>query len=305
MSDDVRVVVSKDDDDNEVKVAVLKPKAKHLREAQLSYNRAFRDALESGALLRQKLEDHMREQGIWDDTKQERYDEINKTILEGEKKLAKGGISLSEAKTLALDMRVARSELRELIAERTIMDGNTAEGQADNSRFNALVSECIVSVDNNNVKRFNDIEEYDAVAAEPWAVEAASELANMLYDLDPNYDNNLPENKFLKDYEFVDKELRLVNDDGHLVDSEGRLINDDGRFISYDDAGKEYYIDIEGNELTEKGDYVVDFTPFLDDSGKPIEKPAEESEEAVAVATKKKATRGKKADKEEKEEAEN
>ena len=82
MSDDVRVVVSKDEDDNEVKVAVLKPKAKHLREAQLSYNRAFRDALESGALLRQKLEDHMREQGIWDDTKQERYDEINKTFVE-------------------------------------------------------------------------------------------------------------------------------------------------------------------------------------------------------------------------------
>ena len=266
MSDDVRVVVSKDEDDNEVKVAVLKPKAKHLREAQLSYNRAFRDALESGALLRQKLEDHMREQGIWDDTKQERYDEINKTVLEGEKKLAKGGISLSEAKTLALDMRVARSELRELIAERTIMDGNTAEGQSDNARFNALVSECIVSVDNNNVKKFNNIEEYDEVAAEPWAIEAASELANMLYDLDPEYDNNLPENKFLKDYEFVDKDLRLVNDDGHLVDSEGRLINDDGRFISYDGEDQEYYVDIEGNELTEKGDYVVDFKPFLDDS---------------------------------------
>ena len=166
---------------------------------------------------------------------------------------------------------VLTAELRELIAERTIMDGNTAEGQSDNARFNALVIECVVSVDNNNVKKFNSMEDYDAVADEPWAVEAASELANMLYDLDPNYDNNLPENKFLKDYEFVDKELRLVNDDGHLVDSEGRLINDDGRFISYDDAGKEYYIDIEGNELTEKGDYVVDFTPFLDDSGKPID----------------------------------
>ena len=36
MSDDVRVVVSTDNDDNEVKIAVLRPKAKHLREAQLS-----------------------------------------------------------------------------------------------------------------------------------------------------------------------------------------------------------------------------------------------------------------------------
>ena len=303
MSDDVRVVVSNDEDGNEVKVAVLKPKSNHLREAQLAYNRAFRDALESGALLRQKLEDHMREQGIWDDTKQKQYDDVNKTILEGEKKLAKGGISLSEAKTLALDMRVARANLRELIAERTVMDGNTAEGQADNARFNALVSECVVSSDNNNVKKFETLEDYDTVASQPWAVEAASQLANMLYDLDPNYDNNLPENKFLKDYSFVNEDLRLVNDDGHLVDSQGRLINEEGRFIAYDDKGEEYFIDIEGNTLTEEGDYVVEFQPFLDDSGKPINKPGEETE--TATATKKKRATRKKKTEEETEEAEN
>ena len=303
MSDDVRVVVSNDEDGNEVKVAVLKPKSNHLREAQLAYNRAFRDALESGALLRQKLEDHMREQGIWDDTKQKQYDDVNKTILEGEKKLAKGGISLSEAKTLALDMRVARGELRDLIAERTVMDGNTAEGQADNARFNALIGECVVSVDNNNVKRFETLEDYDSVASQPWAVEAASQLANMLYDLDPNYDNNLPENKFLKDYSFVNEDLRLVNDDGHLVDSQGRLINEEGRFIAYDDKGEEYFIDIEGNTLTEEGDYVVEFQPFLDDSGKPINKPGEETE--TATATKKKRATRKKKTEEETEEAEN
>ena len=301
MSDDVRVVVSNDEDGNEVKVAVIKPKSKELREAQLSYNRAFRDALESGALLRQKLEDHMREQGIWDDAKQKRYDEINTTILEGEKKLAQGGISLSEAKTQALDMRVARAELRELIAERTVMDGNTAEGQSDNARFNALILECVVSVDNNNVKRFNNIEEYDEVAAEPWAVEAASELANMLYDLDPDYDKNLSENKFLKDYKFVDEDLRLVNDDGHLVDAEGRLINDEGRFIAYDDNNEVYFVDREGVTLTEEGDYKVDFQPFLDDSGKPVDNP---NESGAATATKKKTTRKKKVVKESEEEAE-
>ena len=301
MSDDVRVIVSNDENGNEVKVAVTKPKSKELREAQLAYNRSFRDALESGALLRQKLEDHMREQGIWDDTKQKMYDEVNTTILEGEKKLAQGGISLSEAKTQALDMRVARAELRELIAERTVMDGNTAEGQADNSRFNALVLECVVSVDNNNVKRFNSAEEYDEVAAQPWAVEAASQLANMLYDLDPDYDKNLAENKFLKDYKFIDEDLRLVNDDGHLVDSEGRLINKEGRFIAYDDDGEKYFVDREGVTLTEEGDYKVEFQPFLDDSGKPINKPNEPN---ATAATKKKTTRKKKVVEKTEEEAE-
>ena len=36
-------------------------------EATKVYNRAFLDALESGALLRNKLEDYMRSQGMWDD----------------------------------------------------------------------------------------------------------------------------------------------------------------------------------------------------------------------------------------------
>ena len=128
----------------------------------------------------------------------------------------------------------------------------------------------------------------------------------MLYDLDPNYDKNLPENKFLKDYKFVDKELRLVNDDGHLVDSEGRLINDEGRFIAYDDDGEEYFIDRDGSALTEGGDYVVEFEPFLDDSGDPVDKPESEkaSKSKTATATKKKAAKKKKVVEEEIEEEE-
>jgi hypothetical protein len=49
--------------------------------------------------------------------------------------LAKGGISLTEAKTVALSMKKTREELRELIAIKTNLDTHTAEGQADNARF--------------------------------------------------------------------------------------------------------------------------------------------------------------------------
>ena len=73
-------------------------------EATKVYNRAFRDALESGALLRNKHEDHMRQQGIWDDEKQKQLDDVQRAILENEKKIAKGGIRLKVAKDLALEM---------------------------------------------------------------------------------------------------------------------------------------------------------------------------------------------------------
>ena len=50
----------------EVTVYVKLPDAKENKEAQLAYNKAFREALQSGAILRQKLSQVMEEQGVWD-----------------------------------------------------------------------------------------------------------------------------------------------------------------------------------------------------------------------------------------------
>jgi hypothetical protein len=88
----------------------------------------------------------------------------------------------------------------------------------------------------------------------------------MLYCLDNDYEEKLPENKFLKQYKFVDDKLRFINKEGKLVDEEGRLLDENGRFIN--DKGE--YVDKDGNLVTLDGEYVVEFKPFLDDSGKPI-----------------------------------
>jgi len=47
-------------------------------EAQKVYNKAFKKAIEEGAILKKSLEDHMRRQGLWDDDKQEEYDRLIK-----------------------------------------------------------------------------------------------------------------------------------------------------------------------------------------------------------------------------------
>ena len=49
------LVTEKDLDGNEVTVFVKKPTTKEYRESQAEYNRAFRAALESGAVLKKKL----------------------------------------------------------------------------------------------------------------------------------------------------------------------------------------------------------------------------------------------------------
>ena len=74
-----KIIKSEDSDGKAVSVAVVKPNSSKIKQAQLAYNKAFRAALESGALLRQKLDSYMREQEIWDDKKEKEYEDyVNK-----------------------------------------------------------------------------------------------------------------------------------------------------------------------------------------------------------------------------------
>lgn len=258
-------VTTKDDEGNEVILAIKRPSPKVLNDSQSIYNQTFRKSLESGALLRQKLEDVLKEQKIWDDEKEVLYKKINKNISENEKKLKKGGVRLSEARQLALALRQLREERRELLRERNSLDANTAEAQAESERFNYLVSVCTV-YDNTGKRVYEDYDDYLNSADSSIAVDSATKLANMLYGLDSDYEYNLTENRFLKKYNFVDDKLRLINSDGHLVDNKGRLINEDGRFIDKDGN----FVDIYGDPVDEEGEYVVEFSPFLDDNDKPV-----------------------------------
>ena len=244
-------------------------------EATKVYNRAFRDALESGALLRNKLEDYMRSQGMWDDEKQASLEGLQKEILDGEKKLAKGGIRLSAAKEAALEMSQKRSEIRLMLMEKNSLDASTAEGQADNAKFDYLVSATLVYNDNNK-PFFTNLADYRNRNTEEVSIEAARRLAQRMYGLDADHDHKLAENKFLKEFKFIDEELRLINKDGNLVDKEGNRINEDGRYI--DEEGN--LIDKEGNPVTQEGEYAFERQPFLDEDGNEVKSEKKEEEKA-------------------------
>ena len=252
-------------EDKQVSLVVRAPSLSDQREGQKAYNQAFTDAIKSNAVVRAKLDDVLEEQGLWNKEKQATFTELQQQILDGEKRLAKGGFSLKEAKNLALEMKKTRDEIRELISVRTSLDNHSAEGQADNARFNYLVSACVVYKDNNE-KYFKNLEDYINRADDPAALLGAQKLANMIYGLDNNFEKNLPENKFLQKFKFVDDKLRLIDKSGRLVDAEGRLVDSEGRFI--DEQGN--YVDKFGNRVDKDGEYVVEFKPFLDEDGNPV-----------------------------------
>jgi hypothetical protein len=267
-------------DGREQEFTIRSPSLADQREAQKVYNQAFSDAVKSGCIVRARLDDLLKEQGLWDDNKQIKFNTIQQEILDCEKSLAKGGISLKSAKDIAVKMKKLREDLRDLISVRTNLDNHTAEGQADNARFNYLIAASLVYSSTKD-KYFKNYEDYLARASEPIAVKAAQILANMLYGLDSDYEKKLPENKFLIKYKFVDDRLRLVNKDGRLVDTEGRLIDEFGRFIN--DKGE--YVDKNGNLVDANGDYVTDFKPFIDDDGNPILEEQEKKEDATQPTT--------------------
>jgi len=292
-----------DKDDNKVKTLLKRPTAQDYRDSQVQYNETFRKALDSGALLRQKLTDYMKDQGIWDDEKQKKNDQYIKDISAREDALKAGGIRLSEAKDIAFELRNLRAEFRELLSERNALDQNSAEGQADNARFSELIRVCMLDP-NTKSPKFPDQAAYDSQADEPWVVEAAAELAGMIYGLDPNYDKNLEENKFLKEFKFVDDELRFINKEGHFVDIDGRLVDENGRYIAYrTKEGKEnkdpeqvYFVNVDGEEVVsvtnDEGEEewvkisLKKRKPFLDDEDKPIK--CEESSDLEEAKPKRK-----------------
>ena len=252
-------------DGKDVKFQVKVPSLENMDEAYKVRSRAFTSAINSNALLRARLDDILKEQGLWNDAKQAKLTSLQQDLITGEQVLAKGGMRLSEGKKLALDMRQTRIDMQELLSVRNNLDNSTAEGHADNARFNYLVSACLVYKDTGE-PYFSGLADYLNRFTDPIGYQGASILASSMYGLDSNYEAKLPENIFLKDFQFIDDELRLVNKEGKLVDEEGRLIDSIGHFI--DEKGSR--VDINGNPLNEDGSYAFERKPFLDDDDKPI-----------------------------------
>lgn len=258
-------VDSKDKQGKKTSVYVTRPTKEENSKSQIVANKVFKDALMNGALVRKVLEKWLEDQGIWNQDKQKEVDDIDDEIRENLIKLKKGGIKLSEAKQVAIDIRMARVRKNQLMMERNSYDEYTAEALSDNAKFDYLASVCIK--DKNGEPYFESVEDYQQNGDQPFAIEAAGKLAAMVYGLDDDWESNLPENQFLSKYKFVNDDLRLVDKDGRYVTTDGKLIDSNFRYIDEQNN----YVDYEGNRVDEDGLPIVESSPFLDDDGKPVE----------------------------------
>ena len=279
------------------KYAVRKPTVDEIRKANEVRSKAFNEALQRGDMLREQLESELRKRKLWSDSREQEYQDLRKKVLDGEYKLKAGGIKLSRAKKVALEMADARTQMVTLLSSRTELDSNTCEGKADAARFNFLFASCLVYDDNGEPYFENGLDDYLVNQDDPVAGAGASEFYYLLSG-SSNVDDTLPENKFLKRFNFVNKEGNLVDKEGKLVNRDGKHIDETGSLIRWIDDENFEYVDSEGRPVTDDGDYNVDFAPFLDDEGNPVDEPEEEEEEEEdteeeAVEEKPKKTRRK------------
>ena len=248
-----------------VNLAVVKPSVKDYQEAKKIQNITFSNCLNSNTIVRSKMDDVLRAQGLWNDEKAAELQGLQKQSLEKEKALAKGGIKLSAARAIALEIKRLRSEIFGMLSARTAMDVNSAEGQADAEQFNCLVSSCVVY--NDSKKRyFASYEDYLNNNTNKVAIQGANILAQDLYGVDDNYEKGLVENRFLTKFGFMDDELRLVNEEGDFVDIDGNKVDEEGYLVNA--QGKR--VDKDGVLVDEDGDYLVEASPFLEDDGSEV-----------------------------------
>lgn len=264
----VEVTLDNNGTEQKVKILVKRPNNAILSEAQRVGAKVWTECVRDGIMTKKELEKFMKEQGIWDESKDSEQKLKIREIAELERQLYVGGkngkLRASEGKEIAIQMRIKRNELRELISEKLSLEQNTSESISDNARFDFLVANSTYY--ENGQKVYNNLEEYKIKADSEIGFTAATTLASMLYAVDRDFEAKLPENKFLKMFNFVDENLTLVNDKGELVDADGKRIDKQGFYIN--EGGSR--VDKEGNELDEFGNYVPVVT-YTDDKGKKID----------------------------------
>ena len=260
------------------KYAVRRPRVEDVKQANELRAKTFNQALQEGDLLRDQLDNELRKRELWNDEREDQYQGLRKKVIDGEFTLKKGGIKLAEAKDIALEMSKSRNGMVSMLSGRSDLDSITCEGKADSARFNFLFSRCLVYDENEEVYFKEGFDEYMANQDDPVAILGATEFFYLMSGTE-DVDSQLPENKFLKSFEFVDKSYRLIDKDGKLIDIEGNHIDENGNLVEWTSDDECIFIDITGRKVTKSGEWDVEFSPFLDDDGEPVIKEEAKTEE--------------------------
>ncbi len=266
------IIDTVDQDGNALKLVVRKIGHKILQDAQMVYNVRLTTLIKRSVsqdeelLSRQQLEQHLESLGVWNQEDAKSFLKLQLELRALELKLKCGGIKISEAKRIAMDMKTKRAVLMVLHNRRSQFDSITMESIADNEKFKFLIVRCVLLAEN-NTPFFVDVEDYESRQKETASIDVATFLAGKIYGYDQDTEANLVENQWLKEFDLADNKGRLIDDKKRLIDRDGRLIDENGRFIN--EKGR--FVDDKGRPVDKDGNFIIIRKPFIDDkTGQPL-----------------------------------
>jgi len=270
MKNEVKVEVkTKGEDEKEVveNFVVKRPTNDLIREADRQRAKEWNECVMDGVPTKQALRKKLTDMGLWSDKEDDKEKELRAKLTELETSLykakEKGEVrTVEEGVKIAIEVRKVRFRLTQHLANIREFESNTADALANNKRFDFLVSRCTFTETGERV--YKDLADYDARAANDAGYACAAALAEMLHGVDTEFQQALPENKWLTDHKCVNDELSLVDKDGNLIDGQGRRLSEDNWLLNED--GQK--VDSNGNLRDDDGNYISEVT-YVE---KPVEK---------------------------------
>lgn len=200
---------------------VTLPSARQEKDGMILFAKSLTKYIKEGILSGDKLEQYYRDEGIWDDFKQKERENLEKFLGEGILKLRKGGIKKTEAKDLAIEMRLQRFQLMVLLLDRSKFESFTAESLAEKDRSAFFVSCCTKNADGS--RAFSNLDDYLDRENSDLSRVAATKFASLYNGYDENFEKKLPENEFLIKYGFMDEQMQMIQEDGTVKVAENQL----------------------------------------------------------------------------------
>lgn len=247
-------------DEKEIKLATRVPLQSDVEEAQRVERecvaRMIRDGKNRKLLLRVQLEEFLKEQGIWTDADAKKIDDLKNKIVEQLGQLRKGGLKLTEGRAIAIEITDNRMRMLEIMKKRQAFDDTTVESTAEAEREDYLVWTCTVYADTGK-NYWNSLEDMKADKFSDVYMAAQRNLNQFIYGFDSEFERKLPENQWLKKYNFVDDELRFIDrKTGKHVTKNGQDIEDVQKKANED------FQNLQGE--------IVEEAPFIDEDGTPV-----------------------------------
>lgn len=190
-----------------MKITFKEPTLPQEKKARQIYISKFNELRKSGDYVpRAKIIDLMRDLGVWDDESEKTLETARKRLGELLEPLDSGGIPLSEMKERAEKAQEFRAKINLInIAIFKYQAEFSIEHNAEQARDDYLMCECARDEEGNKI--FNSVEDMYA-CEDPEKVDSLYEAYNNhRYGSNDETFQNIPENKFLIEYGFLDKDF--------------------------------------------------------------------------------------------------